>query len=633
MSTSLELIKRRFDAAYTDFAQTRLNFQRWRDWRKCRLPREFRILFSGVNRRRSALVPPFMKMVVAEFKAKIFNQMFGAMPHFSLQMPGTSGSLDTILERNRNLLMFQQGQEEEQYEEKVSLQILDWLTYGIGIKQPVWRRYQDQDTNSRYEGPGWETVPMFKFFPSTVLDSRGGLSYYFIQHVVFYGRLLELADDGILEKDKVEAIELQSYGDAQQYVEGYETGIKWGDLDATKEADQKIYPVVIWSYADGDELVTVANHKFELKRKANPHGKKLHLGLSVLNLGREPGEFIGESVISIIEDNFIEKFGIRNQRSDARQISVSPQYLSSDPNCPAMFESAPGRIHRISAGMIKEYKPLEWKDETDKAFVEEKYVTGEMKEALGLSNIFMGISPERREAATTQMILQQNAASDLQHTTRLAEKRLVCGDIRGQMSLNNYLLPDSLPPAYQGVDFHRSELIMHAKILALGLSQSISRTVMVANVTGLMNQWGQIDELRREVNWKALARRQIDAMQLPNPDEILPDGRAKDIPIDKENWLLAQGVAVPVDEEEDHMYHRVRHLKAMQEGRIPEEHMDLAVTHLEEHEFRLQQMLGQTQEGGGSPGPSKRSPMHEQDALQSLVSKFRPGSRRPEMVP
>lgn len=627
MSLSIEEIKKRFELSYDNFTQQRLTFYRWREWRRCKLPRKFQVLFSGHGRRHSALVPPFIRMVIRELRSKIYNQIFGARPHFTLKIPGTAGSLDSILERNRDLLLFQQGQEEESYREKVSFQILDWLTYGIGIKQPVWRRRR-LDTEMFYEGPGWDSVPIFKFLPSKVIDSNGGISYYFIQHVVFYGQLLKMAADGVFPKEAVEAIELRKFDDCVKYLEGYDTGVNWGDLDITKLADKMVYPVAIWSYADGDELVTVANHKFELKRKPNIYGRLHNLGLSVLNVGREADAFVGESAIGIIEDNFLEKFGIRNQRSDARQVSINPQYLSDDPNCPPQFESAPGRIHRVSSGRLNSYKPLEWKDETDKTFVEEKYVTQEMKEALGLSNVFMGLAPERKETATTQMILQQNAATDLQFTTSLVEGRVVCGDVRAQMTLNNKLMPDVLPDAYAGVNFHPSELLSHAVVTALGLSQSISKTVMVANITGLMNQWLNVPQLERDVNWVELARRQVNAMELPDPDGILPDPKKKDIPIDKENWLMSQGVPVPVDDEEDHMYHRVKHMKFAKEAELGQNELNLLTMHIEEHEFKQQVMLG----GSQQPGPDKRPPMHERDALQSVISKFRPGSRSQELI-
>lgn len=618
---TLDLLTKRFESAKTVAESKFADFQRWEDWRNCILPKEFRTLFSGKNVARPALVPPLIRTCLHDLRAKIVNSIFSIKPHFELvdeRYP------QEILQKNQGLLMFQFEQEpispRFRYRAKTAKQIYDFLTYGIGIKACVWRRFENPLTGEIYEGPGWENVSPYRFYPSPYWDSEGNLAYYFIQSVVHYQELLEKAEMGLLDSDAVGKIELQRFDEIKGKVEHYAKDVDFGSLDLTKEADKAICPVLIWSYVDKDRRIVVANEKTIIKQVENLD-KSPNLGLSILNLGNADGEFYGESAIDVIEDNFIEKFHKRNQRLTAQDLSVGGQFITDDPNAPPMFEVAPGKIHKVSTGRKESYEQLKFEDSTDRGLIEENLVTKEAKEALGLSDVFMGQSPERRETATTQLILQQNASSDLTFTVSEIEDAVVIVDVLLMLSANAQKFPVNPPPAYRGLNVIKKDLIASVHVRPLGITQAVSRPVLVSQITGIMEQWKGIPEIARDVEWHELAKRQLVALQFPDPERILPDPREKMIPVTKENYLMAQGVEVPVDPEENHAFHLPLHRAFRESGMLPPQFYDLGLAHEAEHEQYMEQqqppqmkgklltneqgvakkLSGESQPQGGSP--------------------------------
>jgi len=585
---SLDSLTKRFESARKVAEPKFADFQRWEDWRNCILPKEFRALFSARSGR-PALVPPLIRTCLHDLRAKITNSIFSIKPHFELvdeRYP------QEILQKNQSLLMFQFEQEpispRFRYRAKTARQIYDFLTYGIGIKACVWRRFENPLTGEIYEGVGWESVSPYRFYPSPYWDSEGNLAYFIIQSVVHYQELVEKAEMGLLDMDAVKVIELQRFNEIKGKVEHYASDVRFDALDLTKEADKMICPVLVWSYVDKNRRIVVANEKTIIKQVENLD-KSPNLGLSILNLGNADGEFYGESYIDFIEDNFIEKFHKRNQRLTAQDLSVGGQFITDDPNAPPMFEAATGKIHKVSTGRKDSYQQLKFEDGTDKGFIEENLVTREIKEALGLSDVFMGQSPERRETATTQLILQQNASSDLTFTVSEIEDAVVIVDVLLMLSQNAQKFPINPPPAYRGLDINRRDLIASAHVRPLGITQAVSRPVLASQITGIMEQWKGVPQIANGVNWMELAKRQLFALQFPDPEKILPDPREKLIPITKENFLIAQGVEVPIDPDEDHALHDKFHEAFERSGMLPPEYLDGMWTHRQGHQSMIEQ--------------------------------------------
>jgi len=621
---SLDLVKKRFESAKKVAEPKFADFQRWEDWRKCILPKEFRASFSGKDSGRPALVPPLVRTCLHDLRAKTVNSIFSIKPHFELT---DKRYPQEILEKNQNLLMFQFEQEplnpRFRYRAKVAKQVYDFLTYGIGIKACIWRRFENPLTGEIYEGAGFENVPPYRFYPSPYWDTNGNLAYYFIQSVVHYQELVEKAEMGLLDGEAVNTIQLERFQEIKSKVEHYAKDVDFNTLDLKKEADKMICPVLVWNYVDKNNRIVVANEKTIIKQVENLD-KSPNLGLSILNLGNDDGEFYGESSVDFIEDNFIEKFHKRNQRLTAQDLSVGGQHITDDPNAPPMFETAPGKIHKVSMGRIENYKELKFTDGTDKGLIEENLVTKETKESLGLSDVFMGQSPERREAATTQLILQQNASSDLTFTISEIEDAVVIVDVLLMLSQNAQKFPVNPPPAYRGLDINQRDIIASCHVRPLGITQAISRPVLASQITGLMEQWKTIPQIADDVEWREFAQRQLVALQFPDPEKFFKDPTQKLIPITKENYLIAQGVQVPVDPDEDHLFHDKNHEAFERSGMLPPQFWDLMQIHRQEHQgLAEQQMPPQakgkllTNEGGvvkrlsGESQPQRGSPREE----------------------
>lgn len=618
----LDLVKKRFESAKKVVDLKLSDFQRWEDWRNCKLPKELRSFFEGEHKGRSALVPPTIRTMLNDLESKIVNSIFSIKPHFELlseQYP------QEILEKNQKLLLFQWDQEpikpEARYRAKVARQVSDWLTYGIGIKACIWREVIDPISGELiYEGAGFDNVSPYRFYPSPYWDTEGNLAFYFIRSVVFYQNLL---DNPNFDEEAVKGIELEQFGAVKKKVEHYAQTVDFDKLDLTSEADKMICPVLVDTYVDKNVRMTVANEKNIIKDVEN-WDKSPNLGLSILNVGRPEGEFYGTSVIDVIEDNFIEKFHKRNQRLDESNISIYSQFLSDDPKAPPMFKTAPGKVHKVGTGRLESYKELEFHGQADRGFVEEQLVTKELKQALNLEDLPMGFSPERRETATTNLILNQNAASPMQYTISKIEDAVVINDVHLALAKNVQFFPANPPIAYRGLDIEKHEIIYMVQVRPLGITQAVSRPVLASQITGLMEQWKGIDEIARDVEWLELAKRQLHALQFPDPEKILPDPRTKMIPVTKENFLIAQGVQVPVDPDEDHMFHDRLHEAFENGGMLPPEFWDGMQAHRGEHQMYMEKQMPTQGKGGAITD--------EQQLSKRMSGEMQPqrGSPRPQ---
>jgi hypothetical protein len=114
-----------------------------------------------------------------------------------------------------------------------------------------------------------------------------------------------------------------------------------------------------------------------------------------------------------------------------------------------------------------------------------------------------------------------------------------------------------------------------------------------------MEQWNTIPQLAKATQWIELGRRQLHALQFPDPEKILPEDSEVLIPITKENYLLAMGVDVPVDPDEDHLFHDMNHGAFEESGQFPPQYLDLMQKHRREHQMLAQQAMG---EPGGEQG-------------------------------
>jgi len=596
---SLDLIKNRHDIVQQQTRNRFVDFKRWENWYDGILPDELRTLYTGEYKDKASLVSPLTRTCINDLRARIVGSIFSVHPHFELTSEITG--IFNILQKNKKLVMMQFDQEEEAYRSKISDQVLDWLLWGIGLKGGRWRTSKDILTGELYyEGFGFDMIDPYKFYPSTP-DSDGNLKYYFIISVFDYGELLERANRGELDLDKVKKINLSRWSEIESQVDNYVIGTDVKSLNLNKPEDQQICPVMIWSYRDRDEYVIVANEKDEISRINNPEElvKSPNLGLSVLNLGRKKGSFYGKSAIDIIEDLIFEKFFFRNERADELKLSIGSQFFTDDPNAPAQFKAGVGRIHKVNQGMTERYKPVEFRGNPAGTLNEESMVTNELKQVLGLNDLFMGGSPERRETATTNLIMQQNASTELSFSIGQIEDKVIAPDVIMCLIYDAQLLPAQLPSAYAGLEMTKEEIIYRLKVKPLGMTQQTARSVIASQITGLMEQWKTIPPLMQGADFIELGKRQLVALQLPDPDKILPDPMEKLIPIQKENYFLFRGIFVPVNPSEDHDLHLKLH-----QG-VPNSEQ-----HISDHTLLLQEKLAQA-----SPNKMRGTMITDEDSL------------------
>jgi hypothetical protein len=184
---SIDLIKKRFEASKQLVDTKLIDFQRWEDWYHCKLPKELQPFFTGEYADKSALVPPLIHTTINDLRSKVVNAVFSIKPHFELVHDAYPYE---TLQKNQELVMFQFDQDIEAYRYKLARQVKDWLLSGVGLKRVVWHRKFDPINGQLvYEGPGFESISRYKFFPSRYWTTEGQLSHYIIQTVVHYGDL------------------------------------------------------------------------------------------------------------------------------------------------------------------------------------------------------------------------------------------------------------------------------------------------------------------------------------------------------------------------------------------------------------------------------------------------------------
>jgi hypothetical protein len=219
------------------------------------------------------------------------------------------------------------------------------------------------------------------------------------------------------------------------------------NIDLHDEQMKHVTLLEYWGLYDIDQdgvleecLITIANGATVIRADYNPFpgGFKPFLRFTPIPI---PGEFYGMSLFKSIEGIQDALNDRTNQIADSISLALNPMWKASrlgeiDPD---QLISSPGNV--IDVNNITDLEPLEKNDITGSVFPEIQRLEGKIKMAAGVYDYAVGASPQRQEAATTVISLQQVAEIRFRQIIMMFERQVIRPLGNMMLKLDKALMP------------------------------------------------------------------------------------------------------------------------------------------------------------------------------------------------
>ena len=611
------------------------------------LPEKLQVALKERKKRAGELaqfVPPTIFQLHRDLHTRICAAFRMAEPNFYLI--GRGGVEDEkIAKENEALVKFNMDYDDGSgnYGQKRKQIIGDALKYGIGvmylqfgtdyIRAPMETKNEEDGTlewlweqKKKFEGVKATRILPHRFRPDPMATNRKEIRWFTFDKASTVGELKDNEEE--LELKNLKEIDVNGFP-KEKYWEYFPTS---KDIETIKTDDKKAVraaPVLLTYHIDREGLSVYANRTTLISGPtATDNSGELPIVTCVLI--PKDDELVGKSIVSVIEDLFYESFHKRNTRLDKQTTSVAGCYQTTDPtykNKP-WLHGGPGRVFVHQPGT--DFKPIEFHDSTDVELREDQICRQEMKDALHISDISMGVNPQRQERATTAAILNENASVPMRDLIEQAEETLEKPYImKGLQLLNENLSVDFKYRVLggQGWEQHtmenpRRDIRVDQDIVCVTATQFESRTLKRQSYTNMIMSLLHLPNAQR-LNWQRLSRKFIELHGEENIEEIVPDDETLAAYPRQENMALLQGVMLQPQMTDDDNFHLRIHSEPMQQGQAS----PMLQQHMMMHQQQLMMKQGQQpsrQEMGGAQ-PSQAQPTSEEDMVKIAGEKISQG--------
>ena len=477
---------------------------------------------------KSNVFVPYIFSIVESIIPKMMGTVFNTRPLVSvIPRKGASENMAFLLER---LLEYQLDEEQLELFNKILEFFKETVIYGTSFAKIVPKFNDDEAVSFNYVD--MEPLDLFNVFPDYRAKSIRRMKYIIQLAYVDYDELLRLQDQGFYSNVSELIEHTESLATVDQFKKERLSSV--GILDEYGfDSNRKIVEVL--EYWDRDKIIVIGAKNFVLKVEDNPFS-----GLLPFIMARYipvQHELYGIGIPEVTETLQEELNTVRNQRMDNVNLIINRMWIANkyaDINFDNMI-SYPGNV--ILSNDVNAVKPLDTRDITRSAYMEEDIIKRDMDNVSGEFSYNRGEPPERRETATGIVRLQQ--ASNIRFDTIV--KMLEFTVIRAMTKMFLWLDYHFLPPhefarivgieefeARDGMSFYRqdiNELLKQYNFQPMGSATTAIKEVRIQQIMQaykLFNRDPFIDqvELRKMV---------LDVLDIKNVNRLLRPDQAMQI--------------------------------------------------------------------------------------------------------
>ncbi len=498
--------------------------KRWRDSSEERWKRFYKLYRSWRDVTntplKSNIFVPYIFSIVESVVPKMLGTVFNARPILSVMArKGASEDLSKLLER---LLEYQLDEDQLEFFNKILEFLKECAIYGSSFAKIV-PKFNDDDL-ATFNYIDIEPIDLFHIFPDYRAKSIRRMKYIIQLEYMDYDELERLSDQGFYKNVPDLLAKLEPMATVDQYKKERLTDV--GILDEYGyDSNRKIVEVL--EYWDREHIYTVAARKVLLKEEDNPFN-----GLIPFIMARYvpvQHELYGIGIPEIAESLQEELNSVRNQRADNVNLIINRMFIANkyaDIDFDSLI-SYPGNV--ILTNDVNAIKPLDTRDITKSAYMEEEIIKKDIDNATGEFQYSRGAEPERRETATGIVRLQQ--ASNIRFDTVV--KMLEFTVLRSIAKMFLWLDYHFLPPQdfakivgqedfikYGGANFYKQEIEDVLKLYHFQPMGSATTAVKEVRVQQMMQAYKLFNQ-DPFINQVQLRKMIMDALDIKNISSLL----------------------------------------------------------------------------------------------------------------
>lgn len=590
-------------------------------------------LERDLYKRRSKLIPRLVPDAISTVKGTIQHNLFHREDTFQLTGEGEEDHRKS--EKAEQVVKY--GWRTTNTETVCGEILDDTLEVGLGYGEtehwkkthrtkrpmPVFNKLTYNSTETIYDGPRLKRFRTELVYPEPVTRFEDMTAYARLVTVPISTLRREAQKGGLHYKyrENVGLLKAQCAGEDPNLKYNIDKlkNTQWGNNN-TRIPDYKVLVCVVWvRIAESDYAVPewrriiIGNYDQDPKIIGNDIDP-LDSGecpLVVCRAFPRNDRFAGSSVPEMVYGLLLEKWAKRNQRIDyANQMIMLAGMLIMPPNSikknPILAEM--NKIIELqgsyTADSIKsitmDSRPI------TTSLNEEAVIDNDVRRTLNTNEISSGYSPSRREAATTNAIIDEN--SKLQQSTpiKAVEDSLVIPVVRAYLQdFQNFSDPSFIIriTGERGqilfMNMEKSAILGNFDIKCRASSEVIPRALKQQMYTQFVNQYAANPKVN--VDWNLIAKEHLKSMELGSIADIaIKDMETEMQNIQREESMMINGVVYEARPYEPHDLHLVSHLqtrKKIEEGSSAAIAFD---SHIMEHQQMMAQINGQMNLPNGS---------------------------------
>lgn len=501
-----------------------LSVKNWRDpyerrWKRFyKLYRSYRD--STAHPFKSNIFVPYIFSIIESVVPKMLGSVFNSRPIISVQpRKGAAVDMSKLLE---SLLEFQLDEEQLEFFSKILEFFKETAIYGTSFMKIIPRFNDDELVSFNYID--LEPIDLFNIFPDYRAKSVRRMKYIIQLSYMDFDELEKLESQGFYKnvKDVEQYVESAMNVDEAKRARLTDVGIldEYG-FDSTRKT------IEVLEYWNKDKIYTIGARKIILKEEDNPFG-----GLLPFIMARYipvQHELYGIGIPEAAESLQEELNTVRNQRMDNVNLIINRMFIANK-YADIDFDSLtsfPGNV--ILTNDVNAIKPLETRDVTKSAYMEEDIIKRDIDSVTGEYPPGRGEPSEKRETATGIIRLQQASNARFDTVVKMLEFTVIRHVAKMFLWLDYHFLPPEMFikivgeeefQKYNGMMFYGQDIddiLKQYNFQPMGSATTAVKEVRIQQIMQaykLFNQDPMINQL-------ALRRMVFGVLDIKNENELI----------------------------------------------------------------------------------------------------------------
>lgn len=375
----------------------------------------------------------------------------------------------------------------------------------------------------------------------------------------------------------------------------------WQRMRYGKDDVATWYCITIANYGSGTPLV--------IRFARDPMGTGTHPFIMCRIFPRDDRMY-GDSIAEMLMDLFLEKFHKKNQRIDFVNYMIAvhgtifgkTNQIATDN---LIFKM--GKFIQLRSGQPKDLHTVTLPTEAIVATIQEEgMIDKEAAEAMASNKITSGKDPARREAATTNAIIDENAKIRQTEPISNIEETLVKPVANAYLLQCQLYMPASMririlgEKGYEWQDARRKDILGRYDVICRASTEILPRALKQANMNAMIQTY--VPVLGQSLDLFEIFKVHAELNEIPNAHKWIKDTSHIEADIKREeDFMVATGQPWIALKHEPHIQHLNSHADLI--NQLYTENPDNpAIEALENHITQHQKLLsiqqGQTQVGG-----------------------------------